>query len=465
MPIIVDHSAGDYALRNITAGLGQSVEKYRTNQLDKAANQRAERGMTLQEMAFQRLLGRDERSDFESDRGFNESQRQFDQTFDYRQGRDQIGDARYDDQFGMQQERFRMDKARNAVDLYNRVEQAKREAISFQMDQRINELQAKALSQGLDGQAATMEYLRGEGQKYGMNFPKGMDINVMRQELQRGIGAKSALDTITALSQMVGPNGMPIVSEQSLTMLTEQMEAGDYMGAMANAQALAADASDEMRKQKQRAEMIPVVQGYLDSVVKRTDMTEEDASFIASQVAIGAIQPEQVFKIAEEYTSGGNAEGASKARGGAPVGFTRIKIGGRDEDVPESAFSANNEPIRPGSAAAGFWYSKASSQVQGIEGESDDDYRNRIWQRAEQLAEGIGGWETSGWRDAAVTKAKYPGPTLGEMEPQGMNAAMDRLLAAYPHLTHEQAAQFIADNLNMTLEQLETEKRKELRKR
>ena len=369
MPIIVDHSADSYALRNIGAGVGRSVEQYRTNQLDKAANDRAERGMTLQEMAFQRLMGRDERRDMEVDR-----------SFEYGQKRDQIGDQRYEQEMQYQ-------KAQNAANFALRMGEMMDNRVSRAQQRKMTELQARLIMRQEQATNADRAYMLQRGRELGLDLQPGMNPQTMFSALQQAEAQaaqiaeqESAIKTMERL--MVGG----ALSEQSAMMLTDMIEAGDIAGARRQMAGIVADAAEQQTEEMIRQKQLVTLTAQLDEMVQTTPMTAQQGKQLLSMFEVGLIDAEAVRKEMQRYDEFG-VDGRVGRQGANIAG-----VSGR-VDIPKVAIAPEpGTPLDMNSAAGRYWMRIAKQNIQPAKGEKENAYQQRVTNEAMVLSESEGGW-------------------------------------------------------------------------
>lgn len=402
MPIIVDHSAGNSAFRNIAAGVGASVGQHRQNKRDEAADQRAERGMTLQEMAFQRLLGRDERSDMQSDRAFEAGQEQFNRTFDYRQERDQIGDARYD-------EAFQYEKARNGANFALRIGEVMENA-------RLRRKQEKQTELGARMMMADQQFMRQRGQELGLDLPAGMSPQAMMQAIQSAESQAAALaDQESAIGSLQKLMQSGMISEPNAMALTDMIEGGDIQGARRQMAGLVASVANQQHEAVLKQQQMQVLQATLNEKVQTTPMTTQEASTLLALFEAGLIDADGIRKTIEDYSPLGVNQ--QSGRQGANIAGVDGRV-----DIPRSAIAPQEDAVlEPGSSAARYWERIAKQTIQPARGEREKDYRQRVENEARILAETEGGWTMPGGEEAPeVTQPARSSPSRLD----GANAAV-----------------------------------------
>ncbi|MFB3431984.1 MAG: hypothetical protein ABL309_13790 [Phycisphaerales bacterium] len=375
MPRAIDLSGGlEMALAGAGAGLARSIDTGRRRQFEDREQERRDR----QEQRADTRLGleqdRFDRGVLESDRAFAESTRRYDQGFErgvFESDRS-FGANRNDAAFQkqMQEKRFEQDIQRfSALD-------ADRKA-----NLEIARSRAELASMGLHHQIDQDNYLRAQS------------------EAMRLAARESAIERVTGL-QAAG-----VASPEVMEGLTALIEANQPEQAIELANGIAFDHFQRQAAENKRAKQASQFMVLSQDSVGAVGYDQETHETLAGMVSAGFIDPAQATLYMLQRTNpelfprrGDTApEGASRARGGAPEGYKRVRMAGEDVDIPQSAMAPEGGgELAPGSPAYAWWRFAASSIVPPEEGQKQKDRDKKIDELATTLANQYGGWGSQG---------------------------------------------------------------------
>lgn len=444
MPRAIDLSGGlEMALAGAGAGLARSIDTGRRRQFEDREQERRDRQENRADQRLDLDQDRFARGVFESDRAFGESTRRFDQTF----------------------ERGAMESDR-AFDANRQDAMFQRQMQEKRLEQQIQQFSAMDADR-----KANLEIARSRAELAAMGLHHEIDQdNYIRaqSEAMRLAARESAIERVTGL-QAAG-----MASPEVMEGLTALIEANQPEQAIELANGIAFDHFQRQAAENKRAKQASQFMVLSQDSVGAVGYDQQTHETLAGMVSAGFIDPAQATLYMLQRTSPelfmGQQQGPSSAdlardRGGAAKGFTRVMLGGSSQDVPDVAFSQQGEKMPVGSEPAKFWFDLATSKVEKDKGETNSAYEDRVWAKASRMAETVGGWDTSTWREDTNARKKYPGATFAELGDEGIAGAIDQILEKYPTVNVEDIAELIAANPNATVEQLIEENKKTLRKK